>query len=201
MKAKSPYQRKKRNQYYRGVVYEFNLPAGHSCPFAATCLVKVNRETGKFVNESEDYRCYAASAERFPSVRDSRWQNFDNARKGIVPDPPKLAKSIRVHASGDFFNQDYFDKWMDIARKHSDKEFWAYTKSLKYWVRRLGSIPENFVLTASVGGRDDHLIAEHNLKNVIVVASETDTYLPIDMNDDLARNPAIKQFALVDNYA
>ena len=183
------------------MVYEYNLPVGHSCPFAKTCLVKVDKKTGKFQNKSNNYKCYAAAAERFPGVRDSRWNNFENAKNGIVPQPPKLAKSIRVHGSGDFFSQSYFDRWVDIAMQNPDKEFWAYTKSLKYWVRRIADIPNNFVLTASVGGNDDYLIAEHDLKHVVVVASDESTLLPIDTNDDLARNPSIKRFALIDNYA
>lgn len=42
----------KNTTYYTGVVYEWNLPTGHTCPFALECLVKVNRETGKFENKS-----------------------------------------------------------------------------------------------------------------------------------------------------
>ncbi len=57
------------------------------------------------------------------------------------------------------------------------------------------------MLTASVGGTDDYLISDHNLKHVVVVASDKDTLLPIDTNDDLARDPSIKCFALIDNYA
>ncbi|MCP3697552.1 MAG: hypothetical protein GY920_03155 [Aliivibrio sp.] len=193
------YQRK--TKYYRGVVYEYNLPVGHSCPFAKLCLVKVDKKTGKFENKSSNYKCYAAAAERFPGVRNSRWTNFENAKNSIVPHPPKLAKSIRVHGSGDFFSQSYFDCWIDIALQNPEKEFWAYTKSLKYWVRRITEIPDNLVLTASVGGTDDYLISDHNLKHVVVVASDKDTLLPIDTNDDLARDPSIKCFALIDNYA
>ena len=64
--------------YYSDRVFEFNIPAGHSCPNALECLVKADRETGKMVNgPKQRFRCYAAQSERFPSARKSRWRNFD----------------------------------------------------------------------------------------------------------------------------
>ena len=66
----------RKTKYYDGVVYEWNLPSGFSCPSALECLVKVDRETGKFDNRSNAYRCYSAMQERFPTVREQRWKNF-----------------------------------------------------------------------------------------------------------------------------
>jgi len=190
----------KNTKYYTGVVYEWNLPTGHTCPFALECLVKVNRETGKFENKSNAYKCYAAAPERFPGVRNHRWNNYEYVLNGNKPILPKDCKAVRIHASGDFFNQSYFDMWIEIAKENPTVEFWAYTKSLKYWVNRLNEIPNNLVLTASQGGRNDELIEKHGLKNVIVypridlVPSER----PIDNNDDWARKLGIN-FALLDN--
>jgi hypothetical protein len=190
----------RKTTYYTGVVYEWNLPTGWTCPFADACLVKVDKNTGKFKNESHQYRCYAANAERFPGVRDHRWKNFEYVKAGNKPIIPRQAKSIRIHASGDFFSQAYFDMWLEIARENLSVEFWAYTKSIRYWVARLGQIPENLVLTASYGGREDHLIKEHGLKNVIIVPTEMFAIdRPIDTNDDWARKPNVN-FYLIDNF-
>lgn len=191
--------------YYSSPTYEWNLPAGWTCPGARTCLVKASKETGKMRNESTEYRCYAAMAERFPGVRGHRWANFEMAKRGELPELPKTAKRVRIHASGDFFNQRYFDRWMEYARQYPEVEFWAYTKSLVYWVKRLHDIPDNLVLTASYGGKQDHLIEEHGLKNVIVIkrpegyTSATRLARPVDTNDDLARLPRVN-FYLLDNY-
>ncbi len=190
----------RKTKYYTGTVYEFNLPTGWTCPFADTCLVKVNRETGKMKNSSDAYRCYAASAERFPGVRNSRWNNFEQAQRGILPALPKGASSVRIHMSGDFFSQAYFDLWLDYCRRRPAVEFWAYTKSLQYWVERFDEIPNNLILTASYGGRQDHLIERHGLKSATVVTrkeAEGDSR-PIDTNDDLARTPNVS-FLLLDN--
>ena len=142
-----------KNKYYSGTVYEWNLPSGFTCPFALECLVKVDRKTGKFDNKSKAYRCYSASSERFPTCRESRWRNFDFLINGGIPKVPTNCKACRIHASGDFYNQKYFDMWLDLCVQNPKVEFWAYTKSLKYWVKRIDVLPKNLVLTASYGGK------------------------------------------------
>lgn len=202
----------KNTKYYDGVVYEFNLPVGHTCPYAEQCLVKVDRETGKFTNNSSTYRCYASAAERFPGVRNSRWSNFESVKTDKIQIPEK-AKHIRIHASGDFFSQDYFDKWLEVCRENPTVEFWAYTKSINFWVKRIDEIPSNLTLTASRGSKFDNLIDEYNLKNVKVVDPKTVTLnedktkgtingieYDIDYTDNIARIGNIKDFILLDNH-
>lgn len=190
----------KNKKYYTGVVHEFNLPTGTTCPFALECKVTVNRVTGKFDVNKGQYRCYAASAERFPAVREHRWANFELVRNGNKPEVPKDCTAIRIHASGDFFNQQYFDMWLELAIENPNVEMWAYTKSIRYWVNRLDSIPGNLILTASYGGREDYLIEKHNLKNVKVYPHPAlvPEDRPVDNNDDWARKPGVN-FALLDN--
>ena len=191
----------KNKKYYTGEVYEWNLPTGTTCPHALECKVTVNRETGKFdINKEGLYRCYAASSERFPVVRESRWKNFEYVKNGGIPILPKDCKNVRIHASGDFFNQKYFDMWIELAKNNPSVNFWAYTKSIKFWINRLNDIPNNFILTASYGGKQDNLIKEYNLKHTIVYKNKSDVPdgMPIDTNDDYARLPNIN-FALLDN--
>ena len=192
----------RKSGYYRGVVYEWNLPTGSSCPFAMECKVTVDRVTGKFDVKRGAYRCYAASAERFPAVRNSRWRNYAQALSGQAPKPPKGCNAVRIHMAGDFFNQAYFDLWLGVAEANPEIEFWAYTKSLNYWIARLDRIPDNLILTASYGGRLDHLIERYNLKNVQIYRhpSLVPADRPIDTNDDWARRPHVN-FALIDNNA
>lgn len=192
----------KNTRYYRGVVYEWNLPTGSSCPFAKECRVSVDRMTGKFNITRGEYKCYAAAAERFPGVREYRWKNYEGTLKGEMPDMPKGCRAIRIHAAGDFYNQIYFDAWLEYARAYPNVEMWAYTKSIAYWVNRIDKIPDNLTLTASYGGRQDEMIAPHNLKNVMIYPSRmlVPTDRPIDTNDDYARMKGVN-FALVDNYS
>jgi hypothetical protein len=90
--------------------------------------------------------------------------------------------------------------WVELTKNNPSINFWAYTKSIKFWVNRLDVIPSNFILTASYGGKQDNLISQHNLKHTIVYKNKLDvpSGMPIDRNDDYARLPNIN-FALLDN--
>ena len=195
--------------YYKGVAYEFNLPAGHTCPGARECLVKADRATGKMANGAcQRFRCYAASAERFPGVREARWRNWETiqASKDICGDLcaaiPRRASRIRIHGSGDFFNQKYFDAWLEVARQTPAVQFWAFTKSVPLWVNRLGVVPANLILQASRGGKHDALIDLHGLKSATVFATRAlaeASGLPVDTDDTFACSN-LGSFALVDNF-
>jgi hypothetical protein len=195
--------------YYKDRVYEFNLPAGHTCPQANECLMKADKETGKMVNgPNQRFRCYAAAAERFPGVRDARWRNLEAVKKAkdivalINPAIPKKADRIRIHGSGDFFKQSYFDAWVEIARLNPDKLFWAFTKSVQLWVKRKDDLPQNFIMQASRGGKKDHLIDEYSLKSATVfrtLEEAINSGMPIDIDDTYACSNQ-GSFALVDNF-
>jgi hypothetical protein len=158
-----------------------SLPAGHTCIGAKDCLALVNRVTGKLTDGKDSvFRCYAASSENlFRNVREGRWNNYDKLRgksvaemsEIILASLPSKVKLVRLHQSGDFFNQDYFDAWLIVARKRSALIFYGYTKALPLWVRRLKAIPSNFHLVASYGGKFDSLIAKHGLRSVKVVGT------------------------------
>jgi len=190
-------------------IYTFSLPAGHSCPFAEECLSKADKVTGKIKDGPHmKFRCFAASQETiWTSVRNSRWHNYNLIRKltieptvKLIQDslPPK-AEIIRVHVSGDFFNAAYFKAWMEVAGDNPNILFYAYTKCTSYMVKYKDLVPGNFILTASYGGRNDHLIKEHRLKSARVVFSESEASelgLEIDHDDSHAYD-GYKSFALL----
>ena len=170
----------------------FTLPSGWTCPAAKDCLSKADRETGKITDGPEtEFRCFAASSEsQYKNTRAMVWRNFEAIKSALKQDKlagfennphtlnvimknlPKNFDILRVHVGGDFFSQRYFDAWMEIARRMPEKHFYAYTKSLNFWVKRLDEIPANFSLTASYGGKHDAMIVEHGLKYAEVVYSD-----------------------------
>ncbi len=199
-------------------VYSFDLLSGHSCPFAKNCLSKaVQLDTGKRkIKDGIDteFRCFSASQEvQYTNVYNLRKGNFDELRTmktsddmayAIAHSMPDNAGIIRIHVGGDFFNFKYFLAWCKVATDNPDVLFYAYTKSLQFWLRaaNVDAIPKNLVLTASRGGRLDHLIDEHNLRESVVVKSvkeATDQGLEIDHTDELAAIPSLryKSFALL----
>lgn len=181
-------------------ILTFSLPAGWTCPFARDCKATADRNTGKITDgEQCRFRCFSASQEAlYPNTRESRWWNYEllracrsvEAMKSLILDSlPRGIEYVRVHVSGDFFSQRYFDAWMRAVICRPRTTFYAYTKSLRYWLSRRGSIPPNLRLTASLGGKDDGLAEKHNLPTVRVVFSEqeaADLGLPVDHNDSLA---------------
>lgn len=190
-------------------VWVFDLPAGHSCPGAAACQAFADRETGRILDGAkQQFRCYAASQEAaFSNVRQKRWEHFSALRKLnragmaelILRDMPEKALHVRVHSSGDFFSQAYFDAWMDVARARPAVLFYAYTKSLKFVRDTKDGVPENFKLVASLGGKFDYLIDKLGLPRVFVVAHPEvaeDLGLEID-HDDTHAMRADGDFALL----
>jgi hypothetical protein len=192
-------------------VYSFDLLSGHSCPFAEECSSKVVIEGGKRKikdGKKTKFRCFSASQEAlFTNVYNSRKGNFTNLRQKSTGEIVEMIQDVlpnnlgicRIHVAGDFFSQDYFDAWIEIAKNNPDRLFYAYTKSLPYWVLRKESIPENFILTASYGGRRDNLIESEKLRSVKVVLHPEDTTMDIDHDDSHAADPTIKDmdFALL----
>ena len=183
-------------------IFTFSLPAGYSCPFAHNCLSKADRNSGRIKDgPSTKFRCYAASMEIRPAIRRSRWHNFKLLRackstqemtQLILDSLSRYAGYVRVHCSGDFFSQQYFDAWLAVACLRPETQFYTYTKSLPFWVARLGKIPANFILTASKGGQHDSLIDTHGLRYAQVVYSEAEAQtlgLPIDHDDSHAMQP------------
>ena len=184
-------------------IWHFSLPSGFTCPAATVCLTRSNRKTGKISDgKSQEFRCYAAMDEaRYPSVRKNRWHNFDLLKgktgaemfQTICDSLPVALKKIggllRVHIGGDFFNADYFKAWLNAARIYPNITFYAYTKSLHFWEQSIKSIPSNFKLNASRGGKYDEKVEALGLKSAEVFFSEEDAAaanLEIDHDDEHA---------------
>jgi len=184
-------------------VQTFSLPAGKTCPGANECKsMAIEKDGRRTIKDGPKtvFRCFAASQEvLYTKTFEARAHNLrllmehkHNATKMaglITASLPGKTKWVRIHVSGDFFSQTYFNAWLKVARANPDILFYAYTKSLHLWVNLLGFIPTNLVLTASVGGKHDLLIHAHNLRYAKVVYSEAeakDLGLEIDKDDTKA---------------
>tara|TARA_R110000824_G_scaffold247940_3_gene437027 strand:- start:2140 stop:2799 length:660 start_codon:yes stop_codon:yes gene_type:complete len=203
------------NKYiFDSKAWSWSLPSGWSCPGAKECLAKADRATGKVTAGPEaEFKCYSATYERFPSVRERLWTNFE-AVKGETPlgvveqlekAKPKNMTMCRIHTAGDFFSWNYFHGWMKFITDNPHIHFWAFTKSLALWVNwieKYESFPPNLEMNASHGGKLDHLIAVHGMKSARVVYSRQEAHdlgLKIDTDDRLAAYPG-PSFALLENF-
>lgn len=126
----------------RDGIWSFSLPAIKTCPMAGTC------KDG----------CYATMGNyRFPSVQVALTRNWHATRNPeFVPEmkaeiAKKKAKIVRIHSSGDFYDWRYAQKWISIARRCPEVEFYAYTKMISMF-RKWTIDVSNFRLIYSEGG-------------------------------------------------
>lgn len=193
-------------------VATFTLPAGYTCPGAMDCLAKFDRKKRKLVDgPKQKFRCFAASTEASrTTVRvstDRNWQRLKTARTVEnmtalirMSLPPTYWSIVRVHVGGDFYSLDYMMAWFEAARQEPTRLFYAYTKSLDVWVKLRHLQPDNFVMTASRGGRHDHLIDQYDLRESIVFFHPEDAEaagVPMDHEDNLAMDRTVHKFGLL----
>jgi hypothetical protein len=193
-------------------VYSLDLPAGWSCPGANICksFAVVSPDGRARIKDGKDcqFRCYAASDEaQYRPVRAIRNHNFGELKKAkgwrqvrqlIIDSIPSDAGIVRYHVSGDFFKPAYLRGAIEAAKAMPDVLFYGYTKSLNLLSKvpmlnpEMGVVIDNFLLTASVGGRYDNLIDTIGIRTATVVFSESEANrlgLPIDHDDTHAATP------------
>jgi hypothetical protein len=175
---------------------------------AVNCLSRVYDIDGKRTlkdGKFTEFRCFSASQEvQYPNTYNSRKHNYDLLRACkssgdmvnlLHASMPQNLGICRIHVGGDFFNRLYMLAWASLAELNPDRLFYAYTKSLPYWIKfrdYFNSLP-NFILTASYGGRHDSLIQSEGLRSAIVVYSESQADslgLEIDHDDSHAADPS-----------
>lgn len=115
--------------------YQWNITSVESCPF----------RTGMC-----EASCYSLKAEKmYPTVKKRRDSNFEASKQDWFV--PAMIEQIefelsrkknkgkrvlfRIHEAGDFYSNEYMDKWVQIANHFAGNEqivFMAYTKSLPF---------------------------------------------------------------------
>ena len=112
-----------------GDVPQFNLPPRKSCPNCKHC-------SGVF--DGHKYSCYADKAYRqYDNVRKAWDGNLQACRRDLWTVQSEIYQYLdkyrptwfRIHSAGDFYSQEYFDMWGDLARAFPKTRFLAFTKS------------------------------------------------------------------------
>jgi len=119
----------------------FNLPAQGTCPGSTPMCEEA---------------CYAMKAQRqYPDARESRERNLKLSKtKEFIKEvnawfksKRKPVKYFRIHESGDFYDQEYLDKWIEIAKAQPKTKFLAYTKSFHLDFLK---VPTNMIIYYSI---------------------------------------------------
>lgn len=190
-------------------VYSLDLTAGKTCPGALDCksMVVQNSEGKWVIQDGKDtqFRCFGASIE-VRSTAARRLHEFNISLISGCGHSPKRVKSLllkslppdlgilRYHVSGDWFRKEYLMGAYETALAKPNILFYFYTKSL-YFLDCLdcidlsqGIILPNFLVTASRGGKYDHLIEPLNMREAVVI-TDLETNKVIAKRKNLTRVP------------
>jgi hypothetical protein len=96
--------------------------------------------------------CYAlAPYTRWPNVRNAWDRNFNISKGGDFVDKisdqlerSKNVSVVRIHVSGDFYSQEYINKWFRIISAFPKIKFYTYTKTMELfdfsWILNLKNV-------------------------------------------------------------
>lgn len=148
-------KRSQNGKYSR--IYNWTIPAFQTkdgfrtCPMAGVCASGCYAKMGAYV-WPKVYAKHAANLEltKLDSFIDSLCQEIRKVKADL----------IRIHDAGDFYSQEYLEKWCAIAKSNPNVQFYAYTKSVSMVkaAQLTGLIPANLTIIFSLGGKEDHLI-------------------------------------------
>ena len=103
--------------------------------------------------------CYAVKEQlRYPSTVKARTWRYEQSKSPMFANMiiselsslRTLPKYFRIHASSEFYSQEYIDKWSYIIKQFPTIQFYAYTKRLRDFDFRLMQSLPNMVLINSL---------------------------------------------------
>ena len=141
-------------------IFNFTLPALQTkegfktCPNASACAVGCYARQGAYVFSNVAKKHHANFAATLsPTFINDMLQEINKLKPDL----------IRIHDSGDFYNESYLQSWLTIIKITPKVKFYAYTKMIslfkKYQANNL--LPINFTIIYSLGGKEDHLIDQN----------------------------------------
>ena len=164
-------------------VLNFSLPAYKTitgktvCPFAKDCIKYCYAQKGNY---------------KYPSVIKGLNNRYELSKTADFV--PKMNATIilerpthvRIHDSGDFYSIAYLNKWVQIANDNKEVIFYAYTKSIKFFIDGL-KLPKNLKIIFSEGSKTDNLINVNKHRHARIFKSkellEASGYINASDND------------------
>jgi hypothetical protein len=109
------------NEKLGGEIWHWSLPAIVTCPGKTRVCEKICYATIGHYNQT--------------SVKKRLESNLDSSRKSWFPGQiieevqRQGIEVVRIHASGDFYDEEYIRKWIEIIELCPDTRFYTYTRS------------------------------------------------------------------------
>lgn len=141
----------------------FGLEAGKTCPGKGSCQFECFAMVGNYlyanVKNKQKQRIQASKKANFVKVISEEIESMN-------------VGAVRIHDSGDYYSAEYLDKWIQIAKNNPSVTFYSYTKSVHFFKKTHNkwsvTLPKNFVVTFSYGGKYDSLINPVKDKHALV---------------------------------
>jgi len=132
-----------------GIPADYDMGNGmNTCPGALACRAVCYAKQGRYA---------------MPNVVNARMHNLEMSLQpdfveNVVRDLDRMRKvnTVRIHDSGDFYNQEYYNKWCLIAKTLPHITFYAYTKTVN--MDLFTDKPDNLQITQSLGGKYDESV-------------------------------------------
>lgn len=127
-----------------------HAPSGvHTCPGASACKAVCYAKQGRYLMPN-------VSTAKHVNLMASLNDTFTDDMINLLKHRPSY-NVVRIHDAGDFYNQDYYNKWCRIAEAFTgDIIFYAYTKALH--LDLFTNKPGNLKIIQSLGGKYDSLV-------------------------------------------
>lgn len=125
----------------------WNIRARQTCPGATELCKKVC-----YAKATEDFRKEKTTNARDRHTAAAKEDDFQDRMKDELKG---VRNYMRIHESGDFFNQKYLDDWVAVIKANPQITFWAYTKSWQLDFSEALKLP-NLYLRYSVDASTKH---------------------------------------------
>ena len=138
----------------------FNLPDAFTCPTPspgclAFCYAKPVKSANPKSTSLARFARYLLT--RGVALREGGEERFHRFADIVSAELRKWLGSrsrrplaVRIHESGDFYSPEYFEEWLEVARRFPSVTFYAYTKAWDIVLPRLKELPDNFVVIFSL---------------------------------------------------
>lgn len=170
---------------YKGLIYnikEKKFQVVKTCPMAGECRKFCYACKGGYIQ-------YSGPGINAARMLNYLFNNYDDFKKEVTSvldakSSKNMLKNnktvLRWHDAGDFMSPSYLDLAIDIAKATPDVMHYAYTKMISLVKGRIstGEVPQNFIFTLSLGGKEDDKIDLDNDKISDVVPHEITKDIP-----------------------
>jgi ferredoxin len=157
----------KKSRENGNMILSWSLPAGDTCINAGACRRICYAKKGNFLYENvrnAHIKNYKLSlSDEFVSVIVAEVQKYARMYKNLY---------VRIHDAGDFYSEEYFDKWVSIALACPDVIFYGYTKMIRMLNSKRYDIPFNMTVIQSYGGTEDKSIDKKYCHAIVVKTAD-----------------------------